>query len=428
VEEILKKIISQAKGFHAEAVLEEGRGETLVFEKNDLLYPQSAKGESLTVRVTLPDGRAGVSSTSVPKNWRECVRRAKSFARVSAPDPQFKELPGKRVSKERVKLFDKLVESYDSQNLWKSVEQMIFFAEEKGVGVQMISAAKASGETFMMNSEGAYHSFKDHSVSGGVSVVKNGVSGSESLVFTKKPDFSKVIGEAVDKCLMSQKPESIKSCVLPLILEYDAFNTLSSILFNAVDGYSVFKDKSLFAGRQGERACSGKLTLTDNPLIDYGLKSCVYDGEGAPCKGKQLVVKGVVKSFLQDSYTTSVRGEGVNGNCASITSRPSISPSNLVVKGGAASYNKILNYSDRALLVKEVGGAHMVNTVSGDFSNEATKAFMVRKGVLTPVKKVMISGNYFELLNKLELVGNDSKQKDALVAPTLLFSEVQAVA
>ena len=131
---------------------------------------------------------------------------------------------------------------------------------------------------------------------------------------------------------------------------------------------------------------------------------------------------------MQDSYTANVRGEGVNGNCASITSRPSISPSNLVVKGGAASYSKILNHYDEALLVKDVGGAHMVNTISGDFSNEATKAFLVRKGVLTPVKKVMISGNYFKLLNNLELVGNDSKQNDALMAPTLSFSQVQAVA
>jgi PmbA protein len=428
VEEILEKIISQAKNFFVEAVVNKSSGETLVFEKQKLLYPQHAESESLMIRVTFPDGRTGVGSTLLLKDWRACLSKARKFAAVSAPNQQFKKIPGKKKSNKVVKFFDRDVENYDAEKLWEDANDMLTIAKEKKVGVQIVSASKTVGKEFFMNSEGACYSEENISISAGMSVVKNGFSGDEYQVFSRKPDFSGTAVKAVDKCLLSQKPMAIKSGILPLILEYDALVSLGEgILLNAADGYFVFKKKSFFTGKRGDKVCSSKLTLVDNPLIDYGLGSSVYDAEGVPCKEKNIVSNGVVKSFLQDTYTTLIRGKGVSGNCGSILSRPSISASNLVVKKGAASYDKILNSADNALLVKEVGGAHMVNMVSGDFSNEATKAFIVKKGELTPVKKAMISGNFFELLTNLELVGNDYKQKSALMAPTLFFSKVQVI-
>jgi PmbA protein len=429
VEEILRKIVKQSKNVFVEAELTRSSGEVLVFEKNKLLYPQIDESEVLTVRVTFPDGRTGVSLTSHVEQANNCLKEAKKFAKVSVSDKQFQGLPKIKKSKQFVKLFDDVVEKYGSEDLWGDANAMISFAEEKSVDVQMLSSSKSVAKTFFVNSEGCSFNEENQMVSGGISVVKNEVSGDEFQVFSRKPDFLGIAKKAVNNCLSSQNPVKIKSGSLPLILCYDAFNSISeNVLFNAIDGYSVFKKKSFFEGKLGERIFSNKLTIIDNPILDYGLGSGSYDAEGVLTSKKTLISKGVVTNFLQDNYTTLITGNGVNGNCNSITSRPSIYPSNLVVEKGSASYGKILNQSEGALLVKKIGGAHMINAISGDFSNEATKAFIVKKGELVPVKKVMIAGNFFELLKNLEMVGNDYKQKSAIMAPTLLFSKVQTIA
>ncbi|MBR9678939.1 MAG: TldD/PmbA family protein [Nanoarchaeota archaeon] len=429
MEEILRKVVNQSKNVFVEAEISCSSGEALVFEKKKLLYPQIFDGDSLTVRVTFPDGRAGVSSTSHINHAINCLNEAKKFAKVSVPDKQFQCLPIIKKSNKLVKLFDNNVKDYTAEDLWNDANAMISFSEEKGVNVQMLSSSKSVGKTFFMNSEGCAFNEEIHIVSGGISVVKNKFSGDEAQVFTRKPDFLSIAENAVSNCLSSQNPVKIKSGSTPMILCYDAFNSLSeSVLFNAVNGYSVFKKKSFLAGKLGEHVFSDKLTIIDNPVLDYGLGSRIYDSEGALSVKKTLISKGVVTDFLQDNYTNLVRGEGTNGNCSSINSRPSISPSNLVVKKGSISYEDMLSQAEGALLVKEIGGAHMINAISGDFSNEATKAFIVKNGDLVPVKNVMIAGNFFELLNDLELVGNDYKQKSAIMAPTLLFSKVQAVA
>lgn len=428
MEETLNRIVSKYGDCFTEAACSIESNEMLTFDKKELLYPQKSESQNLVVRVTFPNGRMGVSTTKNVSDWKTCLNNARKIAKTSLPDALFRGLPGKSFKKRGIQLFDKVVRDFSVEDLMSECGKVVSVINDSSVDAQAVRAVKSFSKYSFANSQGCFNNSESCAVSAGVSVLKNGVSGDESGVFTRKPDFLSVARSAVRKCLQSQNPVKIGGGSMPLILEYDAIEALGlEMLENAFNAFSVFKDKSFLSGRQGAKVFSDKISIVDDPLVEYGLSSSLFDGEGVASAPKVLADKGVVKSFLQDNYTRLVRAEGVGGNCDSIISRPSIGVSNLVIKPGSASYEHILNSFDKALLVLEVGGAHMVNTISGDFSNEAYKAFLVEKGELKPVSKAMIAGNFFELLKKVEVIGRDSKQNSDLVSPTLAFSEVQVV-
>jgi len=65
-----------------------------------------------------------------------------------------------------------------------------------------------------------------------------------------------------------------------------------------------------------------------------------------------------------------------------------------------------------------------MNIVSGDYSQMA-EGLWIEDGVLTfPVSQVTIAGTILEMLNGIEMVGNDLTFRGSISSPTLKFSEM----
>ena len=77
----------------------------------------------------------------------------------------------------------------------------------------------------------------------------------------------------------------------------------------------------------------------------------------------------------------------------------------------------------KGFYVTDLAGFGM-NIVSGDYSQMA-EGLWIEDGVLTfPVSQVTIAGTIMEMLNGIELVGNDLTFRGSISAPTLKFSEM----
>ena len=65
---------------------------------------------------------------------------------------------------------------------------------------------------------------------------------------------------------------------------------------------------------------------------------------------------------------------------------------------------------DEGIYITDLIGLHAgVKTVSGDFSLQAA-GFLIEKGKLSrPVKMIVVSGNFFEMIEQIEGIGNDLK-------------------
>jgi PmbA protein len=74
------------------------------------------------------------------------------------------------------------------------------------------------------------------------------------------------------------------------------------------------------------------------------------------------------------------------------------------------------------ILVRTIG--HGLNPVTGDISRGAFGLWVEKGEFVYPVSEITISGNLGEILNNIEMVGNDLDFRSPLAGPTIKVKEL----
>lgn len=249
-----------------------------------------------------------------------------------------------------------------------------------------------------------------------VSAEENGVVkiGSDFKVSRdfKAFDYKTLAKNAVKKAaakLDTVKPE-LKENIC--IIENTAFTSLLDSMIGIFSAEAVQKNLSLLKGKLGEKIACEKFTLIDDPHLENGEGSCSFDSEGVPTKYKELVSKGILKTYLYNLKTAKKDGVKSTGNAAKggYKGTIGISPFNLYVKKGEVSFDELLKKMDRGVIITDFAGLHSgLNSVSGDFSL-AAEGFIVENGKKGKAfNQITVAGNFFELLLNIEEIGEDMK-------------------
>jgi len=227
----------------------------------------------------------------------------------------------------------------------------------------------------------------------------------------KKPSCEEVGRVAGKLAVSSLKAEKIKEFKGKVILRPIAVAELfENVLIPSFSADNVQRKRSMLSGKVGKRIFDKSLNIADDASLRHGLMSFSFDGEGVKAQKKKIVDKGVLKSFLYDTYTANKENKKSTGNAmrGSYHTMPRIGASNFLLSG-----NKLESEED-ALLIHSLIGAHTANSVSGDFSCETRNAFLNGK----PVKKAMVYGNIFSCLKEVRF-GRDYKQFSSVAAPSI---------
>jgi PmbA protein len=95
----------------------------------------------------------------------------------------------------------------------------------------------------------------------------------------------------------------------------------------------------------------------------------------------------------------------------------------MYVEPGPYSPEAIIKSVSKGFFVTELIGFG-VNIVTGDYSRSAS-GIWIENGELTfPVQGVTIAGNLKEMLNEVEMIGNDLDFRGSVVSPTLLIGRM----
>ena len=249
-----------------------------------------------------------------------------------------------------------------------------------------------------------------------VSAEENGVvkTGSDFKVSRdfKAFDYKTLAENAVKKAavkLDTVKPE-LKENIC--IIENTAFTSLLDSMIGIFSADAVQKNLSLLKGKLGEKIACEKFTLIDDPHLENGEGSCSFDSEGVPTRYKELISKGILKTYLYNLKTAKKDGVKSTGNAAKggYKGTIGISPFNLYVKKGEVSFDELLKKMDRGVIITDFAGLHSgLNSVSGDFSL-AAEGFIVENGKKGKAfNQITVAGNFFELLLNIEEIGEDMK-------------------
>lgn len=214
---------------------------------------------------------------------------------------------------------------------------------------------------------------------------------------------------------------SVPTQTVPVVFEPDGARQLLGNLFQSASGESVLRKASFLVGQLGEKVASEKLTVVDDGTIPAAIGSRPFDAEGLPTRKTILIRNGILLNYLLNTYTARKLGLRSTANASrALVGAPSVSAGNLYIEPGPYSAEEIIGSVSDGLLVTDLIGFGF-NAVTGDYSRSATGLWITNGKPTFPVQGITVAGNLKEMLNSIEMIGNDIECRGNLGSPTLLI-------
>ncbi len=347
----------------------------------------------------------GIKNADLLSNYSNEKRNIKSNTAVQDDFKSFYKIDPKSIS-----LNDKyeLIVNYD--NLLKTFKDIvnrkityldrteeIYYANSEGslikqnkifTGISFVVVAKEGNNIQVAhNSEGGYKGYET-------------VQGLEFLV-------NETGKNAVDmlkaKPIEAGKYNVVLDPKIAGVFAHEAFGHLSEADF-------IFENPQFMdIMKLGRKFGIDELNIIDEGLIE-GEAGLIYaDDEGVLPQKTYLIKNGVLNSRLHSRETAYKMGEELTGNARALNSLypPIVRMTNTYIDNGSSNFNDMISSIDDGIYaVDYIGGQTNLEM----FTFSAGRAYRIKNGKITGLlKNVVLTGNVFETLKNIEMIGNDLK-------------------
>ena len=424
VNRLIEKAMTKAQG--AQASLGRSESVNISFENDKLKSAESSQSTGMSVKVVV-NGKIGSSHTTDIHDIDGVVARALEAAEFGSP-AHF-DFPGPQRGPD-VKVYDDAVQAVKKEEMVRIGEEMMGLVKDYNSDILLSAGVgKGVGTTEFANCAGIAYTTESTSFS--VGVEGQLIRGTDILwaghglgLKKREVDHRAIAGKAVALFRMAENTASVRSGRMPVIFAPEGMPVLLLALSLGVDGKNVFLGSSPLAGKLGHKVADQRLSITDNPLIDYAIGSGTYDGEGVPHQATPLIQDGVLRNFLYDLDTAGRAGAKTTGNGVGC------SPTNLVVREGSTPYEDMVRDTKEGLLVYSVLGLGQGNPISGEFSVNLHLGYKIENGeVVGRVKDVMLAGNTYSALKNIMAIGDTAEWAGGtLLTPPIQIANLSVVA
>lgn len=384
------------------------------------------RGTSVYIR-TITAGRIGVSATSDPTRWKDCLNTAVSSAKLAAPVPGWQGLPTAAALPACPDPFDPTL-SIDPDTASSLLQRMNAGASAHAEArVVTAGVSLSEGRSTLANSHGVWYDRRMTGVSLGLDAIADTSTGYEydTAPFLNRLDPEKMGEQTAFWATASRNGVDVSTGKQDVVFSEHVVDALVLELFTeAVNGRNVLTGKSVLAGKLGEVIANPAFSIADVPQDPLGNSFRRFDTEGTSAVRCEILSHGVLSAFLYDCKTAAQAGTASTGHALRGGNGATyISPHCLRVSGNVADVTK-----EPCLFIREVIGAHTENPLTGEFSVEVANAFLMEDGAFVrPVKKAMIAGNVFEILKNVDGISAETKTFDGAVVPKMRIPLMQII-
>ncbi|HEX5647262.1 MAG TPA: metallopeptidase TldD-related protein [Nitrospira sp.] len=396
-----------------------------------------AREKRLGLRVFVGKHSATTSTSDFSKaSLDRLVSETCTLARAVVEDPvsglpEAAQLAGDRPD---LDLYDETVLGTETQIDWaKRGETAAFSADSRITNSEGAEFDSSSGRVVLANSHGFVGSYQSSSFSLSVSPIatETGTGAMQRDAwyevqhkFARLASAESIGQEAARRAVRRLGARRVATKRVPVVFDQETAGSLLANLCSAVSGYGLYKRASFLLDQLGHTVASDRITVYDDGRMVGGLGSRPFDGEGLATRKNTIVERGVLTSYLLDTYSGKKLGLPSTGNASrSVGESPSVGPTNFYLVPGVKTPMEIIGTVKEGLYLTEVIGFG-INMVTGDYSRGAC-GFWIENGELAfPVEEITIAGNLKQMLKDIELVGNDLVFRGRIASPTLKISEM----
>jgi PmbA protein len=315
--------------------------------------------------------------------------------------------------------------------LAKEAEEAALSSDPRITNSEGASFDAWSGERVFANSLGFVGGYRGSRCSLSVSPVarRNGAmerdywfSSARSFAGLESP--GEVGRRAAERTLRRLGARKIPTQTATVVFEPRTARSLLEHICDAIDGESIYRKASFLADKLGEKVASEQVTIIDDGTIPGLFGTSPFDDEGVPTRRTPVIERGILKSWLLNTYTARKLGLATTGNAArGLTGNAGVGHNNFFMEKGHRPPEDIIGSIRRGLYVTELIGSG-VNVVTGDYSRGVAGLWIENGEIAYPVSEVTIAANLADMLLRISAIGADLEFRGSTASPTLAIEEM----
>jgi len=412
MEEILARAGKIAE--EAEVFMVSSEETTVDFETNRLKHIQSKQNSTVALRI-INNGRIGYATSTRLDDTEDLIDNALATAEFGT-EARFTLPP--LTAYPDIEVFDPDIEKVPLERMTELGQGMIdMLTRHTPEIICEAGVNRVITNVSILNSRGGQASYKQSVF---ITAIEGQLIRDTDMLFVGEHQSSchplleveDITARVIQQLEWAHENAAVPTKSMPVIFTpHGIVSAFAGPLIAAFNGKTVLEGASPIGKKLGQTVFDKRLSLRDDPTIDYRPGSGPCDDEAVPSQVTPLINEGKISSFLYDLQTaakadTRSTGNGHRGQGG----QPSPSPSAFVVTPGDTSFDDMVHDIKEGLVVEQLMGATQGNVLGGDFSGNVLLGFKVEDGnIVGRVKDTMVSGNIYKLLKQVGAIGSDTR-------------------
>lgn len=419
-------------------------GSNIAIEKGFLKTAETSTQYVINIRLFGDQGKTGsVNITKISLPFiQTAIENTVSLMKGSLPNPEFKSLT------KPAEKYPNIMTPYDSRikelDLDDTTDIVDKFLQIKSQDERIVSVSGdfSYSDVYytILNSNGVNLQDNQSSISLSTEITmeetikgtkenSNGYEG-QSYNYYKNVLPDEIFNSALKKATMGLKKSKIATGDYPVILAPQAVVLLfNRTLSMAINAQSIYEKRSFLRNQIDKKIASDSLEVQDDPWMEGGLATSAWDMEGTPTKPLKLVEKGILNTYLHNSYTANLfetvsTGHGSRGI---LSSSVGISPSNLRIKPGNDPVESMIESIDKGVLME--ASYDSPNYVTGEFSGLIASGYLIENGeIKNALRESLIGLNFLDFYNNISGIGKKIHRRGSHYVPYIKIDNVKVSA
>ncbi len=388
----------------------------------------------ITITVSVEKRKATVTSNEMePASIRALLQEALELCRFLNED-EFSGLPEAGelgIPQGDLGIYDESTAGMRTEDMIESALELERIARSLDGRIITDFAAVSKGvfrEAFA-NSIGFCEAFKRTVCSIGISCAAEDVSHRDGNLGKKQSSYwlskatslkglesiERVARTAVERTIRKLGAVKPKTCEAPVVFDPVTARAFLKHIAMAVNGGQIFRKSSFLVDMKGERIGSEHVSIHDNPILPGRLGTRPFDLEGARARNKTVVEKGILVTYLMNSYQARKLGQSSTGNAGGAT--------NFYLEPGPSKPEALVESVDEGLYLTTLIGPG-ANIATGDFS-QGGQGIWISKGRLShPVDEFTVAGSFQKMLADITMVADDIDWNKNIASPSFKVSSM----
>jgi len=445
-QDVIKKALKKGCD-KAEIFIRNSRGISAEAKDGRIEAMEVSMDVGIALRV-IKEQRLGFAFASDPQEIEATINAAIDAAKHTVAD-EYLDIPEQMLAGE-VLIFDEQIKNITEETVIKnallleesalSFDTRIKKVRKAEVGVDVSNTTIANSNGVNISYEGTYYSAHVTtlaSVDNSDNQMGWDFAGSRKMRDVDINTVGAASSRRAVELLGSRKIAAVKA---PVIICPSVAVSFLDILSASLSAEAVQKQRSFLQGKVGQSIMSTIIDIVDDGTMPWGTGTRPVDDEGVPVSKKSVISKGVLNSYLYNTYAAKKAGLRSTGNAGrgSHKSLPGIEVTNFYLKpegsrdtaviGGNGRSplreNKLIKSLSRGILILNAMGLHTADPISGDFSVGISGQWIENGEMAYPIKEAVVSGNILTLFKKIEALGSDMEFYGNIGSPSLLIGDM----